>query len=73
MTAYRTESDSLGSFRIPQDALYSVHTSHAVANFPIFGIPLSTYPELVRAMVYVMNGGAILGHGSGGVVRSRAA
>jgi fumarate hydratase class II len=34
---YRTEKDSLGEMKVPQDALYGPQTQRAVENFPISG------------------------------------
>lgn len=35
---YRTEQDSLGEIRVPQDAYYGAQTQRAVENFPISGL-----------------------------------
>ena len=41
MTAkYRTEKDTLGTVKVPQDALYGAQTARALENFPISGRPL---------------------------------
>lgn len=45
--AFRTERDALGERRIPDDALYGIHTDRARENFPLAGRPL--HVELVRA------------------------
>ena len=34
---FRTEKDSLGTFKVPEDAWYGVQTARAVGNFPISG------------------------------------
>ena len=47
----RTETDSLGEFAVPCDALYGIHTARALANFPLSGQPCS--PSLIRAMALV--------------------
>lgn len=47
----RTESDTLGEFQVPQDALYGIHTARARLNFPLTGRPCA--PELIRAMALV--------------------
>ena len=46
----RTEADFLGKTVIPEGAYWGVHTARAVENFAISGLPLSTYPDLVRAL-----------------------
>lgn len=37
---YRTERDSMGEVRVPQEALYGAQTQRAVENFPISGLRL---------------------------------
>ncbi len=49
----RVEHDLLGDLSVPEDALYGVHTLRALMNFPITGIPISTYPNLVIALACV--------------------
>src|SRR5688500_6873925 len=49
----RVEHDLLGDRNIPAAAYYGVHTLRAVENFPITGIPISTYPDLVAAICSV--------------------
>jgi len=36
----RTESDSMGSLQVPEEALYGAQTQRAINNFPISGTPL---------------------------------
>ena len=36
-TVYRSEKDSLGEFKVPQDAWWGIQTARAVSNFPISG------------------------------------
>lgn len=47
------EHDLLGEREVPMDAYYGVHTLRALENFPISGIPISTYPNMVRALACV--------------------
>ena len=58
----RIEQDLLGSREVPADAYYGVHTLRAVENFPITGTPISTYPELVRALACVKQAAALANH-----------
>jgi aspartate ammonia-lyase len=53
MADFRTETDSLGELPIPADADYGIHTARAVANFPITGVLLKDFPELVQSLVMV--------------------
>jgi len=47
----RTETDSLGEFPVPRDALYGIHTARAMVNFPLSGQPCA--PALIRALSLV--------------------
>lgn len=50
---HRIEHDLLGEREVPMGAYYGVHTLRALENFPISGIPISTYPNMVRALACV--------------------
>ena len=58
----RTEHDLLGNREVPADAYYGVHTLRALENFPISKIPISTYPNLVKALAYVKQACALANH-----------
>ena len=47
----RTESDFLGSKKIPADALYGIHTVRAMENFQLARRPV--HPELIKAYGWV--------------------
>lgn len=49
----RTEHDLLGEKQIPDDAYYGVQSARAMENFHISGVPLSQYPDLIRALAMV--------------------
>ncbi|MBD9511219.1 aspartate ammonia-lyase [Ensifer sp. ENS10] len=49
----RTEHDLLGDREVPTDAYYGVHTLRAVENFAVTGIPISHYPDLIRALAQI--------------------
>ena len=49
----RVEHDLLGDRQVPADAYYGVHTLRARENFPITGIAISSYPDLVNALASV--------------------
>ncbi len=51
--AFREEKDLLGTRKVPVSALYGIQTMRGVENFPITGIPLSTYPNLIRGLALV--------------------
>jgi len=46
--AYRTERDSMGEFRVPENVLYGAQTARAVENFPVSGQGLSR--EMIAAL-----------------------
>lgn len=58
----RIEHDLLGDLPVPQDAYYGIHTLRALQNFPITGIPISTYPNLVNALASVKEAAALANH-----------
>ena len=59
MTATRIEMDSIGQIEIPAAADYGVHTARAVDNFPITGITVSHFPELVQSLAMVKKAAAM--------------
>jgi aspartate ammonia-lyase len=58
----RIEHDLLGDLAVPHEAYYGVHTLRALTNFPITGIPISTYPNLINALAYVKEAAALANH-----------
>ena len=58
----RMEHDLLGEREVPADAYYGVHTLRALENFPISGIPISTYPNLIKALACVKQACAQANH-----------
>ena len=55
----RTEQDSLGSWKVPAEADYGVHTARAAANFPITGTLLRHYPELITSLAMTKKAAAL--------------
>src|SRR4029077_9553055 len=49
----RIEHDLLGDKAIPDDVYYGVQTARALENFHISGVPISQYPDLIRALAMV--------------------
>ena len=49
----RVEHDLLGEKSIPDEAYYGVQTARALDNFCISGVPISQYPDLIRALAIV--------------------
>jgi len=53
MTTVRMECDSLGEKAVPVDAYYGIQTLRGSENFPVTGIPISSYPVFIKAMALV--------------------
>jgi aspartate ammonia-lyase len=54
----RIEHDLLGEAQIPSAAYWGVHSLRAVENFPITGVPVGHFPDLVRALAMVKQAAA---------------
>lgn len=65
MSAQRIERDQFGEVTLPEDALYGSQTHRALQNFPITDIPLSHFPELVRALAMTKKAAALANHDLG--------
>ncbi|PPQ36567.1 aspartate ammonia-lyase [Rhodopila globiformis] len=51
--ATRREHDLLGEADVPAAAYWGIHSQRAVRNFPITGVPIGHFPELVKALALV--------------------
>ena len=58
-SARRKEKDLLGEREVPGEALYGVQTMRAAENFPITGIALREFPELIAALAAVKEAAAL--------------
>ena len=56
---FRLEHDLLGEGEVPEDAYFGIQTLRAVENFPITGLPISYFPNLIRALAMVKKACAI--------------
>jgi aspartate ammonia-lyase len=54
----RAETDSLGTLTVARDALYGVQTQRARHNFPISGVAIGQFPDLLRALALVKKAAA---------------
>lgn len=61
----RTEHDLLGNKEVPAAAYYGVQTARALENFHITGVPISHYPDLIRALAMVKLAAARANHDVG--------
>jgi aspartate ammonia-lyase len=55
---FRVEHDLLGERQIPAAAYYGVHTLRAVENFPVTGISIAVWPDLIAALATVKQAAA---------------
>jgi len=58
MTGTRIEEDSLGTVKVPADALYGAQTMRAVRNFPVSG--MRPYPAFVWSMAVIKQAAALV-------------
>lgn len=56
---FRNEHDLLGDEPVPAEAYYGIQTQRAQRNFTISGVPISHFPELIRALAMVKQAAAI--------------
>ena len=49
----RLEHDLLGEKSVPANAYYGVQTARALENFQISGVPISLYPNFIKALAMV--------------------
>ena len=56
--ATRQEHDLIGQRDVPAAAYYGIHTLRAVENFPITGLPISAYPDLIRSLAAIKSAAA---------------
>ena len=68
----RIEHDLLGDRAVPADAYYGIHTLRALENFPISGVAISIYPELIRALACVKQAAALTNHALGLLAEDKA-
>ena len=59
---HRIEHDLLGDLAVPASAYYGVHTLRALENFPITGVAISAYPNLIDALACVKEAAAKANH-----------
>ena len=57
---FRIEKDSMGSIKVPEDALYGSQTQRAVENFPISSIPFNI--NFINAIIIIKRSAAIVNH-----------
>lgn len=55
----RVEKDLIGEKNVPADAYYGVHTVRAMENFPITGLPISRFPNFIKAFAQIKKAAAL--------------
>lgn len=50
---FRQDTDSIGTWHLPIDAVHGIHTARALDNFDLSGTRLKDFPEIVRALAMV--------------------
>lgn len=68
----RVEHDLLGEKELPENALYGIQTQRALENFPITGIPIRTFPNLIRSLAMVKKAAARANHELGLLDKQRS-
>ncbi|KAL2109253.1 hypothetical protein VUR80DRAFT_2773 [Thermomyces stellatus] len=72
MTQPRIEKDSLGELELPADALYGINTARALANFPLTGRPIATWPAFTHALATVKQAAALANRETGSLAPAQA-
>ncbi len=70
--ATRREHDLLGDKDIPAEAYWGVHTARAVENFPITGVTIAQYPDLIVALAAIKQAAALANRSLGALDGPRA-
>ncbi len=69
---FRSELDSIGEIQIPEKAAYGSQTQRAIENFPITGVPINHYPEIIVALAMVKKACALANTKHGDLEKSKS-
>lgn len=69
---FRIEHDLLGYEKVPADAYYGIQTQRAIENFDISGVPISHFPQLIRALAMVKKAAALANEELGNLDKHKA-
>lgn len=58
-TSSRVEKDSIGQVELPAEALYGINTHRSLANFPLSGRCITTWPEFIYALATIKQAAAL--------------
>ncbi|WP_288960831.1 aspartate ammonia-lyase [uncultured Sulfitobacter sp.] len=56
---YREETDSIGTWKVPSEALYGIQTARALDNFNLSNVRLNDFPEIVVSLAMVKKAAAL--------------
>lgn len=68
----RIEHDLIGDLEIPANSLWGIHTARALSNFPISGVPIGHYRNLIKAIGLVKQAAARVNERIGGLEAEKA-
>lgn len=68
----RVETDGLGAIELPVGAIYGSQTQRALENFPVTGVPISHYTEVVQCLAIVKKACALTNSGLGVLPKDKA-
>jgi len=68
----RIEHDLIGDLEIPAASLWGIHTARALENFPISGVPIGHYRNLIKAIGLVKQAAARVNTRIGGLEADKA-
>ena len=54
----RLEHDFLGEMEIDNSKLYGIQTERALINFPISNVPISNFPNFIKALAHIKKAAA---------------
>jgi aspartate ammonia-lyase len=69
---YRMEHDLIGDELVPSTAYYGIQTLRAMHNFDITGVPISHFPQLIRALAMVKKAAAMANQELGNLTKPKA-
>jgi aspartate ammonia-lyase len=69
---FRREHDLLGERDVPAEAYYGIQTLRASENFHLADLPISHFPNLVRALAMVKKAAALANHACGHLPEQKA-
>ncbi len=68
----RIEHDLIGELEVPETVLWGIHTARAITNFPISGVSIGHYRNLIRALGLVKLAAVRVNAEIGGLDREKA-